>query len=133
MSISDTNPTIEPFPNHPIHLINSINVCDTDVFSAHTETKTTDETKAKKIMPGETITNNATVSVANLHTSPPLPPIMTDQTSDVDDQEDFDRTTQTLGAHKWVFNYKEVSFGFSRLILTVPVYLLARRTANRCQ
>lgn len=107
MSISDTKPTVEPFPNHPKHLINSINVCDTDVFSERTETKTIDATKANT-MPGETITNIATVQVANLN-APPLPPIMTDQTSDLDDQEDFDRTTQTLGAHKWVFNYKEVS------------------------
>lgn len=27
-----------------------------------------------------------------------------------DSEEDFDRTTRNLGAHKWIFNYKDVSF-----------------------
>lgn len=26
-----------------------------------------------------------------------------------DSEEDFDRTTRNLGAHKWIFNYKDVS------------------------
>lgn len=53
------------------------------------------------IMP--TATNNATVTVLSSGTSMPS----TEQCSD--SEEDFDRTARNLGAHKWIFNYEDVS------------------------
>lgn len=53
------------------------------------------------INPASTAT--ATVSSSNAH----FPSISSDQCSD--SEEDFDRTTKNLGAHKWIFNYKDVS------------------------
>lgn len=54
-------------------------------------------------MPAATNPMNATVTVLN--SNAPFPP--SEHCSD--SEEDFDRTTRNLGAHKWIFNYKDVS------------------------
>lgn len=56
-------------------------------------------------MPAVTNPTSATVTVLN--SSAQFPSISSDQCSD--SEEDFDRTTKNLGAHKWIFNYKDVS------------------------
>lgn len=56
-------------------------------------------------MPAATNPTSATVTVLNSNT--PFPSVSSDQCSDT--EEDFDRTTKNLGAHKWIFNYKDVS------------------------
>lgn len=48
-------------------------------------------------------TMSGTVTELNSHTLLQL----SEQCSD--SEEDFDRTTRILGAHKWIFNYKDVS------------------------
>lgn len=56
-------------------------------------------------MPAATNPTTATVTVLNSNT--PFPSVSSDHCSD--SEEDFDRTTKNLGAHKWIFNYKDVS------------------------
>lgn len=51
-------------------------------------------------------TMSGTVTELNSHTMLQS----ADQCSD--SEEDFDRTTWNLGAHKWIFNYKDVSATF---------------------
>lgn len=60
-------------------------------------------TQTATTMPAATNPMNATVTVLN--SNAPFPP--SEQCSD--SEEDFDRTTRNLGAHKWIFNYKDVS------------------------
>lgn len=53
-------------------------------------------------------TMSGTVTELNSHTMLQS----SDQCSD--SEEDFDRTTRNLGAHKWIFNYKDVSATFNQ-------------------
>lgn len=57
------------------------------------------------IMPG-VARNTMSGTVTELNSNTPLQ--SSDQCSD--SEEDFDRTTRNLGADKWIFNYKDVSF-----------------------
>lgn len=126
MSISDANSNVEPFPNHQTNsLAKLVSIaCVTNAHSKHFESRTTTETKAEATtttttttatkMPGETLTNNTTtaamVAVAVANSSATSLPSTTDQAHDSDEQDDFDQTTKTFGAHNWIFNYKDVSF-----------------------
>lgn len=62
-------------------------------------------------MPAATNPMSATVTVLNSNT----PFSSSDQCSD--SEEDFDRTTRNFGAHKWIFNYKDVSSMNSLILL----------------
>lgn len=74
-------------------------------------TNTSKPSKIKTIMPAEIKPMSATVTVLNAHTTLPS----NDQLSDSEEQENFDRTTRTLGAHKWVFNYQDVSYSITKM------------------
>lgn len=76
----------------------------TTIFTNTTAT-TSAPTAVSATMPAATNPMNATVTVLNSNT--PFPSVSSDQCSD--SEEDFDRTTKHLGAHKWIFNYKDVS------------------------
>lgn len=82
--------------------VNESNLNDTTKTCENRELNENSKTKLTT-MPAATNTMSATVTVLNSNT--PFP--SSDQCSD--SEEDFDRTTRNLGAHKWIFNYKEVS------------------------
>lgn len=76
-------------------------LCDNQDFNENSTTLTKTITNT---MPGVAKnTMSGTVTELNSHTMLQS----SDQCSD--SEEDFDRTTRNLGAHKWIFNYKDVS------------------------
>lgn len=77
----------------------------TTATAAATIATTVTTTVTVATMPAATNPTSATVTVLN--SSAQFPSISSDQCSD--SEEDFDRTTKNLGAHKWIFNYKDVS------------------------
>lgn len=104
MSISDTNSTESP--NQPSSLTKLLHACDSNVYTEHSG-KLNEKQNKIDTMPGETIRNHTSVVVTS---SSALPlPATAEQSSDVDEHEDFDQTAKTFGAHNWIFNYKDVS------------------------
>lgn len=86
------------------------NIVTATTIPIHQTTTTTVTVSATPVavvstMPAATNPMSATVTVLNSNT--PFPSVSSDQCSD--SEEDFDRTTKNLGAHKWIFNYKDVS------------------------
>lgn len=108
------------------NLVNTIDISKSSVNESHlndstkiSENREINENSKSKIatvatMPAATNTMSATVTVLNSNT--PFP--SSDQCSD--SEEDFDRTTRNLGAHKWIFNYKDVSS--SNLFCCLKIY-----------
>lgn len=77
----------------------------TTTIKTRTTTVTATPVAIVSTMPAATNPMSATVTVLNSNTQ--FPSVSSDQCSD--SEEDFDRTTKNLGAHKWIFNYKDVS------------------------
>lgn len=103
MSVSNANTVNQIDANKSS--VNDTNLNDTTKTCENRELNENSKTKVSTVatMPAATNTMSATVTVLNSNT--PFP--SSDQCSD--SEEDFDRTTRNLGAHKWIFNYKDVS------------------------
>ena len=82
------------------HLNDTTKISENRVLNENSKPKAT---ITATTMPAATNPMNATVTVLN--SNAPFPP--SEHCSD--SEEDFDRTTRNLGAHKWIFNYKDVS------------------------
>lgn len=92
------------------NLNDTTKICENRELNEHSKSKTTTTTTTAGAtvtvtMPAATNAMSATVTVLNSNSSAPFP--SSEQCSD--SEEDFDRTTRNLGAHKWIFNYKDVS------------------------
>lgn len=91
------------------NLNDTTKICENRELNENSKSKTTittaTATTTTVTMPAATNAMSATVTVLNSNSSAPFP--SSDQCSD--SEEDFDRTTRNLGAHKWIFNYKDVS------------------------
>lgn len=102
MSVFNSN-SVNTIDATKIHLANETNLNDTTKICENRELNENSKAKTSvTTMPAATNSLNATVSVFNSNA-----PFASDQCSD--SEEDFDRTTKHLGAHKWIFNYKDVS------------------------
>lgn len=105
MSVLNTNAlhtTIDASENlaNETHLNDTTKISENRVLNENTKPRAT---ITATTMPAATNPMNATVTVLN--SNAPFPP--SEHCSD--SEEDFDRTTRNLGAHKWIFNYKDVS------------------------
>lgn len=126
MSISDINSTA-PLPKQPSTLSKLINACESNVYTGNSE-KLSEQPNKTDNMPGETIRNNASVVVTSSNAIPL--PATAEQSSDLDEHEDFDQTAKTFGAHNWIFNYKDVSFPYSwtNSVLLCRIYSMINAT-----
>lgn len=115
MSVLNTNSlnTIDASKNlaNESHLNDTTKTCENRELNENSKPKTSTTAASIAKMPAATNPMSATVTVLN--SNAPFP--TSDQCSD--SEEDFDRTTRNLGAHKWIFNYKDVSSTNSHCIL----------------
>lgn len=107
MSVLNTNTlnTVDASKNlaNESHLNDTTKTCENRELNENSKPKTATTAPTIATMPAATNPMSATVTVLN--SNAPFP--TSDQCSD--SEEDFDRTTRNLGAHKWIFNYKDVS------------------------